>query len=231
MNVGKQEAEMAFQTAGESARSTLKNSETAGAICQSCAKQQLLAAIWGIVMARGILRTLFVACTIAMGFGSLPVEAQSDDVFLAAAQEESLDDGVAESIRANIADERARLLLRLDANAPDQTPGAITTSTSELAGRMIANAMRRLLVVQPHGQPIIVAIAPQTEPDGNRQLVLLNLSAWIAKGRNLGIDQMELFAILPDREMRGAGGSPFQLEGVSYFGAVEETTIAFHRRP
>ena len=185
----------------------------------------------GDAMVQRVLRTLSVVCAIAVGFGSPTVEAQSDDVFLTVVQEESLSDGVAESIRANVADERARLLLRLDANAPDQTPGAITTSTSELAGRMIANAMRRLLVVQPHGQPIIVAIDPQTEPDGNRQLVLLNLSAWIAKGRNLGIDQMETFAVLPDREMRGSGGSPFQLEGVSYFGAVEEATIVFHRQP
>jgi hypothetical protein len=182
-------------------------------------------------MTRGLLRTLLAACAIVAGAGAIPVGAQSDDVRLTVIQEESLSDEAADAIRANIADERSRLLLRLDANAPDQTPGAITTTTSELAGRMIANAMRRLLIVQPHGQPLIVAIAPQVEPNGNRQLVLLNLSAWMAKGRQLGIDQLETFAVLPDQEMRTPGGSPFQMEGVNYYGAVEESTIAFHRRP
>ncbi|WP_313802904.1 hypothetical protein [Sphingobium sp.] len=177
------------------------------------------------------MRNLLVACVIVAGVGATPAGAQNGEVRLASIAEESLGDADAQAIRANVEDELSRLQLRLNADTPDQNPGAITTTASELAGRMIANAMRRLLIVQPHGQPIIVAIAPQVEPDGNRQLVLLNLSAWIAKGRQLGIDQLETFAILPDQEMRTPGGSPFQMDGVSYYGAVEGSSIQFHRRP
>jgi hypothetical protein len=160
-----------------------------------------------------------------------PAHAQVSEVGLAMPQEESLSDSAAAAIRANVSDERARLLVRLQANAPDQTPGAITTSGSELAGQMIANAMRRLIVVQPHDQPVLIAIAPQVDPDGTRQLVLLNLSAWISHGRQLGFNQTEAFAVLPDTEMRQPQGSRFQVDGVAYVGRVEGSSITFHRNP
>ncbi len=172
-----------------------------------------------------------VAAAVAMALGAVVAHAQSDEVHFALASEESVDPATAEALRSSMADERSRLLVRLQADAPDQTAGSLTTSVSELTGRRLANALRRLLILQPHGQPKIVAIAPQVDPDGTRQLVLINVSAWIANGRNLGLNDGETFAILPDQEMRQAGGSPFQLDGVGYYGAVEESSIAFHRKP
>ena len=171
---------------------------------------------------------LAIAAALALSSGA--ALAQDDEIFVAFAEEEAVTDSTAESLRAGVFDERARLLLRLEANAPDQSAGAITTTTSELAGRMIADAMRRLLILQPHDRPMIIAIAPQIDPDGTRQLVLLNLSAWIAKGRRLGIEDLETFAILPDVEMRQPGGSPFELDGVGYSGAVEDGSVVFRRR-
>ena len=173
---------------------------------------------------------LCIATVTALLMSTGAAHAQSEEVRVALAAEEAVSDSTIASLRSNITDERARLLVQLQANAPDQTPGALTTSVSELAGQRIANAMRRLLVLQPHSQPVIVAIAPQVDPDGTRQLVLLNISAWIAKGRRLGINDLETFAILPDQEMRQPGGSPFELEGVDYYGAVEGSSVVFHRK-
>lgn len=172
---------------------------------------------------------------LVMGFAAAlawagPAPAQ--EVRAVGAQNETLSDGAADSVVATVTDERNRLLVRLQANAPEQAPGQINTSTSELAGLMIADAMRRVLVLQPNGSPVIVGIAPQQDPDGsNRQLVLLNLSNWIAKGRQLGIEQLETFALLPDAEMRSPQGSAFRLDGVSYVGAVEGGSIVFRRAP
>lgn len=172
-----------------------------------------------------------IAVAAALAIGAVAAHAQSDEIRFALAAEESVSAATAESLRSNIVDERSRLLVRLQANAPDQSPGALTTSTNELIGRRLAAAMRHLLILQPHDQPVIVAIAPQADPDGTRQLVLINLSAWIANGRRLGVNQDETFAILPDTEMRQPDGSPFKLDGISYSGAVEGTSIVFHRKP
>jgi len=160
-----------------------------------------------------------------------PASAQNNPVSLATPAEESLADSSAATIRTNVADERARLLVRLQANTPDQTPGALTTSESELMGQLIANAMGHVLVLQPHGQPVLIAIAPQADQAGNRQLVLLNLSAWIDHGRRLGLNQDEAFAILPDADMHRTEGSSFQVENVAYVGKVEGTSVTFHRNP
>jgi hypothetical protein len=163
---------------------------------------------------------------------ALASPAHAQDVRAMGAQDETLAESTAESVIATVTDERNRLLVRLQANAPEQTPGQINTSASELAGLMIADAMRRVLVLQPNGSPVIVGIAPQQDPDGsNRQLVLLNLSNWIAKGRQLGIEQLETFAILPDAEMQSASGSTFKLDGVGYVGAVDGGRIVFRRAP
>jgi hypothetical protein len=163
---------------------------------------------------------------------SLASPGHAQDVRAVGADNETLAESAVDSVVATVTDERNRLLVRLQANTPDQTPGQINTSASELAGLMIADAMRRVLVLQPNGSPVIVGIAPQQDPDGsNRQLVLLNLSSWIAKGRQLGIEQLETFAILPDAEMQSASGSAFQLDGVNYVGAVEGGSIVFRRAP
>lgn len=179
-------------------------------------------------MARLILR---IATAAALAFSGAAGHAQTDEIRVGLAVEETVNDSTVAAIKSSIADERARLLVKLQANAPDQTPGALTTTTSELAGRTIADAMRRLLVFEPHGQAVIVGIDPQVLQDGSRQLVLLNISAWLGKDRRLGVNDLETFAILPDQEMRQPGGSPFQLEGVAYYGAVEGSALVFHRRP
>ena len=176
--------------------------------------------------------TFFARITVvaSLAICAVAAHAQSDEIRLAVAAEESVGASTAESLRGSISDERSRLLVRLQANAPDQTTGSLKTTPNELIGRRLADALRHLLILQPHGQPMIVAIAPQVDPDGTRQLVLLNVSAWIAKGRHLGMNEDETFAILPDKEMRQPGGSPFKLDGVSYFGAVEGSSIVFHRK-
>ena len=179
-------------------------------------------------MARLILK---IAIAAGLAIGGAAGHAQNDEIRVALAAEEAVSDSTVAEIKSNIMDERARLLVKLQADAPDQAPGALTTTTSELAGRTIAGAMRRLLVFEPHGQAVIVGIDPQVDPDGTRQLVLLNISAWIAKGRHLGVNNLETFAILPDQEIRQSGGSQFQLEGVAYYGAVEGSSLVFHRRP
>lgn len=159
----------------------------------------------------------------------VPAYALQNTVNVALPVEESMTDAAVDEIVNNITEERDRLLVRLQANSPDQTQGSITTSLSELAGQMIANAMRHLIVVQPNGQPVVIAIAPQSDPDGTRQLVLINLTAWINNGRLLGMDQMETFAILPDVDMRQPSGSSFEVGGVGYVGKVAEGSFSFHR--
>ena len=172
-----------------------------------------------------------IAVVAALAISAVAAHAQSDEIHFALAAEESVSASTAESLRSNMVDERSRLLIRLQANAPDQTPGSLTTSTNELIGRRLAAALRHLLILQPHSQPVIVAIAPQVDPDGSRQLLLINVSAWIANGRRLGMNQDETFAILPDKDMQQPGGSPFKLDGVNYFGAVEGSSVVFHRKP
>ena len=182
-------------------------------------------------MARGFSRILapFGALLLALGAGV--AQAQDNPVRYAYIQEENLDEATAEAVRAQITEERDRLLLRLQANAPDQAQATLTTSVSELAGRMIANAMGRLLILMPNGNPVIAGIDGQTLEDGRRQLVLVNLSNWIAKGRKLGAEDLETFALLPDEEMRQPGGSAFQLDGVNYYAAVVDSRFEFHRKP
>ena len=179
-------------------------------------------------MARLILK---IATAAALAFSAAASHAQTDEIRVGLAAEEAVSDSTVAAIKSSVADERARLLVKLQANAPDQTPGVLTTTTSELAGQTIAGAMRRLLVFEPHGQSVIVGIDPQVSPEGSRQLVLINISAWIAKGRRLGVNDLETFAVLPDQEIRQPGGSEFQLEGIAYYGAVEGSSLVFHRRP
>lgn len=171
-----------------------------------------------------------IAVVAAMAISAVAALAQSNEIRFVLAPEENVSASTAESLRSSMADELSRLLVRLQADSPDQTPGSLTTSTNELMGRRLAAALRHLLILQPHNQAMVVAIGSQADADGSRQLILINVSAWIAKGRRLGIDDGEVFAILPENEMQQPGGSPFNLDGVSYFGAVEGSSIVFHRR-
>lgn len=171
-----------------------------------------------------------LALLAALALNSLtPARGQQAPVNVALPVEESMAETAVDDIVNKVTDERNRLLVRLQAEEPDQSPGTVTTSVNQLAGAMIANAMRHMLVVQPNDRPVMIAIAPQADPDGSRQLVLINLSAWIDHGRLLGQNQMETFAILPDAEMRQPQGSSFEVDGVKYVGKVAATSIAFHR--
>lgn len=172
-----------------------------------------------------------IAVVAALAISAVAAHAQSDEIHFALAAEESVSASTAESLRSSMVDERSRLLIRLQTDAPDQTPGSLTTSTNELMGRRLAAALRHLLILQPYNQAMIVAIGSQADVDGSRQLILINVSAWIANGRRLGINEGEVFAVLPEKEMQQPGGSPFKLDGVSYFGAVEGSSIVFHRKP
>ena len=167
----------------------------------------------------------------ALAISAVAVHAQSDEIHFALAAEESVSAATAESLRSGMADERSRLLIRLQADAPDRTPGTLITTTDELMGERLAAALRHLLILQPHGQPVIVAIGAQAGADGARELVLFNVSAWIAKGRRLGVNESEAIAVLPENEMQQPGGSPFTIDGVRYSGAVEGSSVVFHRKP
>lgn len=162
---------------------------------------------------------------------SPPAFAAPADIGIITPQGESLDSASAGRIRQDLSDERDRLLVKLKANSPDQKPNSMTTSVSELVGVEIAGAIRHALVVQPHGQPVLIGIDPQTSSNGNRQLVLLNISAWIRHGRVLGANSSEAFAILPDPDMQKPAGSAFQVDGVRYLGRVVSGSIVFQRTP
>ena len=161
--------------------------------------------------------------------GLAPATAQDVSVKLMTVPEEQISTATLEEFRAAFSDERARLGVRLQARQPDQTPGTITTSASELAGRAIDAAMSHGLLLAPRGAPIVVGLNGQVGPDNARQLVLYNLTAWVAKGRKLGIDDMETFALLDDARMR-AGGDTFTLEGVRYSARVDNGSLIFHRQ-
>jgi hypothetical protein len=161
--------------------------------------------------------------------GSAPASAQDASVRLMTVPEEQVSAATLEQIRAAFSDERARLGVRLQALQPDQTQGTITTSASELVGRAIDAAMSHGLLLAPRGVPIMVGLNGQTGPANERQLILYNLTAWVAKGRNLGIGDLETFGLLDDAKMR-AGGDTFTLEGVRYSAKVDNGSLIFHRQ-
>ncbi|HEX6374169.1 MAG TPA: hypothetical protein VFZ91_00445 [Allosphingosinicella sp.] len=161
--------------------------------------------------------------------GLAPASAQDLSVQLMTVPEEQISAATLEQARAAFSDERARLGIRLQARQPDQTPGTMTTSASELAGRAIDAAMSHGLLLAPRGAPIVVGLNGQIGPDNSRQLVLYNLTAWVSKGRKLGIGDLEAFALLDDARMR-AGGDAFMLEGVRYSAKVENGSLIFHRQ-
>jgi len=166
------------------------------------------------------------ATAIAMSLPS-PAQAQGN-VALASVVEETLSEAAATSLRTSLSDEYDRLQVQLQANQSSQTPGALKTSTTELAGLFIAGAMRRALVVQPHGSPVLIGLDGQVSDTGARQIVLVNLTAWINHGRVLDPNHMETFEILPDERIR-QGGAPFTVEGVGYVAVAEGQSVRFHR--
>lgn len=158
-----------------------------------------------------------------------PASAQDLSVRLMTVPEEQISEATLEQARAAFADERARLGVRLQAHQPDQTAGTLTTSVNELVGRTIDAAMSHGLLLAPRGTPIVVGLNGQIGPDDKRELVLYNLTAWVAKGRRLGIDDLEAFALLDDAKMQ-SGGDTFTLEGVRYSAKVENGSLIFHRQ-
>src|SRR5688572_127231 len=161
--------------------------------------------------------------------GLAPAYAQDLSVKLMTVPEEQISADTLEQVRAAFSDERARLGVRLQALQPDQNPGTITTSASELAGRAIDAAMSHGLLLAPRGTPIVVGLNGQVGPDNRRELLVYNLTAWVANGRKLGVSDLEIFALLDDARMR-AGGDTFTLEGVRYSASVENGSLIFHRQ-
>jgi hypothetical protein len=158
----------------------------------------------------------------------IPVRAQIAPVRLMTVAEEQVSTATLAQLQSSYSDERARLEVRLQANAPDQTPGTLTTSVNELAGRAVDVAMGHAAVVSPHGTPVVIGLQGQVGPDGARQLVLYNLTAWIDHGRRLGMNEIETFAILADDKMRGTGDT-FTVDGVQYLARWENGSLTFHR--
>lgn len=173
-----------------------------------------------------------IAAAIAIfAFGASAMAQPPSAVGIASVSEEGLSESMAETLRSGVSDELARLQVRLQANEPNQTPGTLTTTATELEGRFIAAAMRHMLVTQPHGQPVLIGIQGQVMENGARQLVLLNLSSWIDRGRSLDPNQSPAFAVLDDEKIRSPDGAGFQVEGVNYLVRAEGASIGFHRAP
>jgi hypothetical protein len=156
--------------------------------------------------------------------------AQGTTVALMTVAEERIPPDTLQQLRSTFSDERSRLQIRLRAHQPDQTAGTMTTSVEELTARMIDGAMTHAAVVEPGGAPVVIGLVGQTDPQGARQLVLLNLTAWVEHGRRLGQDTNEAFAVLSDNQMQGPGDS-FKVGGVAYLAKWENGSLAFHRVP
>jgi hypothetical protein len=154
--------------------------------------------------------------------------AQDTRVALMTVAEEQIAPATLERMRSTFSDERSRLQIRLRAHQPDQTTGAITTSVEELMGRMIDAAMTHAAVVEPSGAPVVIGLVGQTDPQGGRQLVLLNLTAWVEHGRRLDQDTNEAIAVLADSRIQGAGDS-FKVDGVEYLARWDGGSLAFHK--
>lgn len=170
---------------------------------------------------------------LALGIGLLlallsPARAQDATVRLMAVSGDPLSAETMARLQSSYSDERARLQVRLKANSPNATPGALTTSLSELEGRAIDGAMSHAIVVAPHGSPVVVGLLGQTDEKGARQLVLYNLTAWINHGHRLGAGAMETFAILDDSKIRGPGDA-FTVDGVQYLARSENGVLSFRR--
>jgi hypothetical protein len=128
--------------------------------------------------------------------------AQDATVAIMTVAEEQISPATIAQIQSTFSDERSRLQIRLRAHQPDQAPGTMTTSVEELMARMIDAAMTHAAVVEPGGAPVVIGLVGQTDPQGARQLVLLNLTAWVEHGRRLGRDTNEAFAVLSDNQMQ-----------------------------
>lgn len=178
-----------------------------------------------------LVRTMLAAAIAVFALQTSATAQSQSAVAIASVPEEGLAESSAEALRSNISDELERLQLHLQGSEPDQAPGTVTTTTAELEGRFIAAAMRHVLVVQPHGQPVLIGIEGQVAENGARQLVLLNLSSWIDNGRVLDPNHSAAFAILDDEKIRSPDGAGFRVDGVNYLARAEETSIGFHRAP
>jgi hypothetical protein len=154
--------------------------------------------------------------------------AQGTTVGLMTAVEEQIPPAAIAQVRSTFTDERSRLQIRLRAHQPGQNPGTLTTSVEELTGRMVDSAMSHAAVIEPNSAPVVIGLLGQTDPQGSRQLVLLNLTAWVEHGRRLDQNTNEAFAVLSDSQMRGPGDS-FKIGGVQYLAKWEDGSLALHR--
>jgi hypothetical protein len=160
--------------------------------------------------------------------GSGAASAQDSSVLMMAGSGESVADATLARLQSDFSDERARLQLRLKSIEPEQAPGEITTTVEYLTGQQIDQGMHHCMVLTPHGTPVVVGLVGQTDQNNARQLILLNLSAWVAQGRRLGANDEEAFDVLDDDKMQG-DGAKFKLEGVTYLAQWVNGSLVFRR--
>lgn len=145
-----------------------------------------------------------------------PAAAQSEDIRAVAIMGDQVSDADIAQAQSTLTAEIRKLEIRIRAGTPDPKPGQIRTTVSTLVAARLSSAMRRALIARPRGQIVLIAIAPQADPGQPRQLVLINVTSWIAGGRSLETGHDGTFAILSDAKMQTAAGDTFAIEGVRY---------------
>jgi hypothetical protein len=171
-----------------------------------------------------------LACGLAFClWSSNQANSQAPEVLIAVPPEEVLTAEDESDIKANITSEWMRLQIRLKSIEPDQKPDNLTTSVQVLVGMRVGDSMKRVLVVRPGQAPVIIGIAPQEMPGKTRELVLLNLSAWVAHGRQLDASKDEAFALLAFDKMGQPQGDAFVVDGTTYVAKLNGQSIEFHR--
>jgi hypothetical protein len=158
-----------------------------------------------------------------------PAAAQSQDIRALPIKGDQVSDADIAQAQSTLNAEIRKLEIRIRAGSPDPKPGQITTTVSTLVAARLSSAMRRALVARPRGQIVLIAIAPQADPGQPRQLVLINVSSWIAGGRSLEAGRDGTFAILSDAKMQSAAGDTFAVEGIRYMASVANGTFLFSR--
>ena len=158
-----------------------------------------------------------------------PAAAQSQDIRALPVNGDQVSDADIAQAQATLNAEVRKLEIRIRADSPDPKPGQIRTTVSTLLAARLSSAMRRALIARPRGQIALIAIAPQADPGQPRQLVLINVTSWIAGGRSLESGHDGTFAILSDAKMQTAAGDTFAIEGIRYIANVANGKFLFSR--
>ena len=173
--------------------------------------------------------TFLGALLLAVMTFARPAAAQNQDIRALPVKGDQVSDADIAQAQATLTAEIRKLEIRIRAGSPDPKPGQIRTTVSTLVAARLSSAMQRALVARPRGQIVLIAIAPQADPGQPRQLVLINVSSWIAGGRSLDAGHDGTFAILSDAKMQTAAGDTFAVEGIRYIASVANGKFLFSR--